>query len=283
MPSFVYLFGFSSDPGFQDGRVAQQFGNNYNRNEDWRSGVRSRVALLYGSVVSVRGDFSGSHTLVNGIIGRRGAQHFPNLEFDYGRVAHALRIDRFLGKPQLRTTYDRARTVDYLNNSDHPSTISTSSDWRPLLGLTGELKNGTRTDLQIERRVTQDENHTLGNSLKTTRNSNVRFSLSRSYTQGQKVNFLGKETTVRSTIGLGLNATYSRNSGEVKILDEGGHATAEQSPFEDDRLSVNGTGSYGFSNNVTGNVLLGFGQDRDLVRDVIHRNVVVELRASFTF
>ncbi len=283
-PSFVYLFGFSSDPGLEGRRrVDPQINNNYNRNEDWRSGVRSRVTLLYGAVVSVRGDFSASHTLTNGIIGRRAAQHFPNLEFDYGQVAHALRIDRILLKPQLRTTYDRARTQDFLNNSQRPSTISTSSDWRPLLGLTGELKNGTRTDLQIERRVTQDENHTLGNSLKTTRNSNLRLSLSRSYSQGQKVNFLGKETTVHATVGLGLNATYSRNSGEVKILDASGHKTGEQSPFEDDRLSVNGTGSYGFSNNVTGNVLLGFGQDRDLVRDVIHRNVVVELRASFTF
>ena len=158
VPSFVYLFGFSSDPGLEGPpRVVRQFGNNYNRNEDWRSGVRSRLSLLYGAVVSVRGDFSGQHTLVNGIIGRRAAQHFPNLEFDYGRVAHALRIDRILQKPQLRTTYDRAQTQDYLNNSRSPSTVSTSSDWRPLLGLTGEFKNGTRTDIQVERRVTQDE------------------------------------------------------------------------------------------------------------------------------
>ena len=53
--------------------------------------------------------------------------------------------------------------------------------------------------------------------------------------------------------------------------------------MKNDRLSLNGTGSYGFSNNVTGNLVLGFGQDRDLVRKIIHRNVRVELRASFTF
>lgn len=283
-PSFVYLFGFSSDPGFEDpARVVPQFGNTYGKGEDWRSGVRSRLALVYGAVVSVRGDFSAQHSLNNGVVGRKATQRFPSLEFEYGKVAHAIGLDRLLKNPQLRTSYDRARTTDYLNNSSTPSVISTSGDWRPLLGVSGELKNGTRTDLQIERRVTQDENHTLGNSLKTTRNTNLRFSLSRSYTQGQKVNFLGKESTVKSTVGLGLNATYSRNSGEIRIFNRAGRESGRQSPFEDDRLAVNGTGSYGFSSNVTGNVLLGFGQDRDLQRAVVRRNVRVELRASFTF
>jgi hypothetical protein len=284
MPSFVYLFGLSSDPGFENPtRVEPQYGNTYGKGEDWRSGVRTRLALLYGATINVRGDFAASHNLVNGVVGRRGTQHFPSVEFDYGRVAHAIRLDRLLKNPTLRTSYDRARTTDYLINTARPSVISTSADWRPLLGVTGELKNGTRTDLQIERRVTQDENHTLGNSLKTTRNTNLRLSMSRSYTQGQKVNFLGKQSTVRSTVGLGLNATYSRNSGEIKIFNRVGRPSGTQSPFEDDRLAVNTTGSYGFSSNVTGNLLLGFGQDRDLQRAVVRRNVLVELRASFTF
>jgi hypothetical protein len=283
-PGFGYLFGFANDPGLSDrARVVAQFGNTYGKADDWRAGGRTRLALAYGAMVSVRGDFTAQHGITNGVVSRRGTQRFPSLEFDYGRLTRAIRLDRFLKNPQLRTSYDRSRTMDYLNNSSRPSIISTSSDWRPLLGVSGELKNGTRTDLQIERRVTQDENHSLGNSLKTTRNANLRFSLARSYSQGQKVNILGKETTVRSTVGLGLNANYSRNSGEIKIFDGAGNEIGEQSPFQDDRLSVNGTGSYGFSNNVTGNVLLGFGQDRDLQRDIVRRNVLVELRASFTF
>jgi len=97
------------------------------------------------------------------------------------------------------------------------------------------------------------------------------------------VSFLGKEKTVRSSVNLGLTANYSRNSGEIRNFDSAGRPLGLQSPFLDDRLAVNGTGSYGFSTNVTGNLLLGFGQDRDLQRDIIHRNVLVELRASFTF
>ena len=53
--------------------------------------------------------------------------------------------------------------------------------------------------------------------------------------------------------------------------------------MDQDRLSVNGTGSYSFSSNVTGSVSLGFGQNRDLVREAVSRNVRVELRAAFTF
>ena len=283
-PGLGYLFGFANDPGLSDrSRVVAEFDNAYARADDWRAGGSTRLALAYGANISVRGDFTAQHGIANGVVSRKATQRFPSLEFDYGHVTRAIRLDRLLKNAQLRTSYDRARTTDYLNNSSRPSIISTSSDWRPLLGVSGELKNGTRTDLQIERRVTQDENHSLGNSLRTTRNANLRFSLARSYSQGQKVNILGKETTVRSTVGLGLNANYSRNSGEIKILDAGGHEIGEQSPFADDRLTVNGTGSYGFSNNVTGNVLLGFGQDRDLQREIVRRNVTVELRASFTF
>ncbi|HEY6867602.1 MAG TPA: hypothetical protein VI792_10105, partial [Candidatus Eisenbacteria bacterium] len=284
-PSFVYLFGLSGDPGISGpaARVSPQFGNQAGKSEDWRASGRTRVSLLYGSNVNIRADWSARHNDNNGVITRQATQHFPSLEFDYGQVARALRLDRILRNPQLRSSYDRARTIDYLLNSTDPSTVSTSANWQPLLGVTGDLRNGTRTDFQLERRVTQDENHTLGNSLKTTRNTNVRFSLSRSYTQGQKVNILGKETVVKSSVGLGMTATYSRNSSEVRLLDASGNVTGIQSPTADDRLAVNGTGSYGFSSNVTGNVMLGFGQNRDLQRNIVSRNVVVELRASFTF
>jgi len=54
-------------------------------------------------------------------------------------------------------------------------------------------------------------------------------------------------------------------------------------PVKEDRLSANATGSYGFSNNVTGNVTLGFGQNRDLLQKTVRRNVRVEARGSFTF
>ena len=114
-PSFVYLFGFSSDPGTSPdgyGRVAPQFGNITAKGEDWRAGGRTRLVLPYGAFVSARSDFSHKLTYQNGVVSRSATQRFPSLEFEYGRVAHAIQLDRFLRNPQLRTSYDRARVVD---------------------------------------------------------------------------------------------------------------------------------------------------------------------------
>jgi ABC-type transport system involved in cytochrome bd biosynthesis fused ATPase/permease subunit len=168
--------------------------------------------------------------------------------------------------------------VDYAN-SDQATGVSTSSEWGPLLEVRGDLKNGTRAQLAINRRVTESENRLNGSSISTDRNTNVSFSLNRSYSKGQKVNILGKETTVKSNINLGLSAAYERQSGET-IQQEFG---LPQNETKRDRLSLNGQGGYSFSNNVTGNVELGFGQNRDLLRDIVSRNVRVELRAQFTF
>jgi hypothetical protein len=209
---------------------------------------------------------------------REDASRFPDITVEYGRVADVLQLKRVMQNPRLRTAYNRSQTVDYLSG-DQKSRIATSSQWQPMLGLAGDLKNGTRVEMSVERRNTRTEAFQFGSSVTNDRNTDVNLSVNRSYSQGQKVNFLGKETTVRSSVNLGLTAAYSRQSGETILT------RSQESQFQvrKDRLSVNGTGSYGFSNNVTGNVTLGFGQDRDLVLNNIHRNVRVELRASFTF
>ena len=56
-----------------------------------------------------------------------------------------------------------------------------------------------------------------------------------------------------------------------------------RNPLKTDRFSANVNGSYGFSSNVTGNLALGFGQERNLHRGEVRRNIRVELRGSFRF
>jgi len=85
--------------------------------------------------------------------------------------------------------------------------------------------------------------------------------------------------TAAENITLGLTGAYSRRKSETRQVG----VERPFNPVNEDRLNVNARGSYGFSTNVTGNVLLGFGQDRDLQRAVVRRSVLVELRASFTF
>lgn len=285
-PDFFYLFGLSQNPGLgvtdSIGRVRPQFGNTTMRADDWRLGAHSRISLGYGIFLTTRAEESAKRNVTSGVESHQSTTHFPYLDFEYGTLAHIILLDRLLLRPQIHTTFDRTRSNDFANGSSSPTGIATSSEWRPLISMNGDLKNGARTELRIERRVTQQQNLLLGNSIQTDRNTDVKFNISRSYSQGQKVNFLGKESTVKSTVSLALDAVYSRRSGEtIQTAADGTRTT--QLPVLEDRLSLTGTGSYGFSTNVTGNASLGFGQNRDMQRGIVNRNIRVELRAQFTF
>ncbi len=279
VPNFLYLVGLADDPGFADRRVVTTEGNQASKAFDYRAAARSRVAVGFGATVQTSAEVSSQISNQNDAERRRDVVRFPDLQFEYGRMTALLRIDKFLQNPRLRTSYNRSQTTDYNYGRTVKSGIATTSQWQPMLGLTGDFKNGTRFDLSVERRNTKSESFQLGHSTQTDRNTDVNFSLNRSYTQGQKVSLLGKETTVRSSISLGFDAAYSLQSGETRQDQVSG----VRNPVKRDRLSTNVNGSYGFSSNVTGNLTLGFGQERDLQRDFIRRNIRVELRASFRF
>ena len=281
-PGFLYLAGFSRRPGFAsdstDGRVSRAFGNQGSLAQDWRASSRGRIALGLGAALSSRIEFSSRKSEVNLVTRRTESSRFPDLEVEYGQVPQAIGLHRLMTAPRLRTAYSRSRSTDYIN-SESPASIATSSEWRPLLGVQGDFKNGTRLELRVEKRVTERRNFQLGESVTTDRNVDLNLSVNRQYSQGQKVNLFGKESIVRQTVSLGLAAVYSVHRAETL---RGGSSTP-LFPVKEDRLSVNANGSYGFSTNVTGNVALGFGQTRDLQRDIVRRNVRVELRGQFTF
>jgi hypothetical protein len=279
-PNFLYLVGISRDPGFTggSGAVKPVFGNRSDDALDWRVGGHTTLDLGFSSQVMARGDLQNSNSTANGVENSSSRISFPQIDVTYGKVADVLQITRILSNPQLKTRYNRSQQVNH-TNSDQPTSISTSSEWRPLIEIGGDLKNGSKTKLSIERRVTQTENRLLGNSISTERFTNVNFSINRSYSKGQKVSILGKETTVKSTVNLGLSAAYELQDAET--IDS--RFAVAQNPIKHDRISINGNGGYWFSNNVTGNLDLGFGQQHDLVRDIVNRDLRVELRAQFTF
>jgi hypothetical protein len=254
-------------------------GNTVGKAQDWRTSARTRLSLLVDATVSLRGEYNWRRSELNRVASRTATTRFPEIEVDYGRLPTTVQLHRVLNSPRIRTNYSRSSVTEYRVRESSPSSIATSSQWQPLLGLTGELKNQTRAELKIERRVTVRENLEFGSSVRTDRNTDVNVSLNRSYSRGQKVKFLGRESTIKSSVQLGLTVVYSRVSGDTRKAG----VESVQLPVDQDRLSLNGTGSYSFSNNVTGSVVLGFGQNRDLVQDVVSRNVRVELRAAFTF
>ncbi|MFI5370356.1 MAG: hypothetical protein ACHQ52_02285, partial [Candidatus Eisenbacteria bacterium] len=280
-PSPMYLIGLSRDPGLKadsSGRVRPVFGNASNSGRDWGATANTRLSTGYGSSITTTAEYGSRKSLSNGLNLRSDHVSFPNLDVDFGRISDVIRLNKVLNNVRLRTTYGRSQSLDY-QNSDSPTTISTSSDWRPLIGLTGDFRSGMRTELRIERRVAVSENRLFVTTINTDRNTDVNFSLSRSYTQGQKVTFLGKTSTVRTSVSLGFTTSYSRRSGDTRQAGVEGLASVTTS----DRLSVNGTGSYGFSNNMTGNLEFGFLQDRNLQTAITNRSVRVEVRGQLTF
>jgi hypothetical protein len=242
------------------------------------------LKLPYGSSANTRADFTSRQYDNNGMKNRTQTRRFPDVEMEYGRVASVLRLDRVFNSPQLRTSYGRSQTIEFANNNDNKETgRSSSSDWRPLLGLTASLKSGTRIEFKTERRTTETQNRLVGHSVTTNRVTTTYLSINRSYSKGQKVKVLGKAKTVSSTVSLGLNCQYEVRNGGTKSYDANNKVISERFPSNEGRLSLNGTGSYSFSTRLTGNLALGYGRNDDYEKKFNRQNVRVELRAQIAF
>jgi hypothetical protein len=274
----LYLAGLAENPGFQTGRIFSQAGNTSSRGLDWHGNARTNVPLVFGSSLQTRLSVGDRTTNNNGAKNRMRDQRFPDVELQYGRFANLIGLARFLEGPQLRTAYARNISWEYQNSRKTLTGVSRSDDFRPLFSVRGRLKNGADADFRFERRSSERQSFQQGDSKTTDRTTDINFSLTRSYSQGQKVNVLGKTTTVKTNINLSLTTAYSRQQGGVRIANQKKLAN----PTDRTRLSVNGTGSYAFSSTATGNLALGFSHFRE-TNGIVRRSIRIELRGQFRF
>lgn len=279
-PGPLYMLGLAENPGLEDstGRVQEVNGNSIATGLDWRANARTQVPLAFNSSVSLRASVGDRTNVANGVVSRTRERRFPDLEVDYGKLAEAARLTRILKSPQLRTGWSWSRSWDYQGDRDRQTAQSSTHDLRPLISMRGNLKNGTTADLGVNMRSTYREVTQLGLSVQRDKNTDVNFTLSRSYSQGQKVNLFGKTSTVRSSVNLSLATVYSRRQGETRIAGVG-----VQNQVDESRLSVTGKGTYGFSSNVTGSAVLGYSGSSNHLQKILRRSIRVELSAQFTF
>jgi hypothetical protein len=280
-PALTYLVGLSNEPGLHadsSGRVRAVFGNSIVQTQNLHGGARTRISLPRAGSIQTNTDISVQRVFTNDLINRQRRIQYPTLDVDYGKLPELFGLKKLFVNPKIRTVFSRNRTTDY-SNSVTPTNIATSSEWRPMVGLTGDFRNGTRTEFRIQRRATDQENRQNLNSITSESNTDIDLSLTRSYTKGQRVSFLGKANTVKANITLGLTGAYSRLRSETRFEGQ----DRPYSPRADDRLNINARGSYGFSSNVTGNGEVGFSQSHNKLTDIVNRSVRVELRAQFTF
>jgi len=282
-PSLLYIMGLKRNPGFgagdTTGRVIEEFGNVESQRTDIGSSVHTRIAVGLGSSINMRGHYGSHWADNNGIVTLGIESQFPDFDVDYGRIPNALRLDRLLKDPHLRTGFNRSTETDYQGTDNEHISSATSTTWSPLIGIDGTTKNGTRAEFKIETRSSTREDLLNGLSVSQDHNTNISLNLTRTYTQGQKMVFLGKTTTLHSTVTLGLTGSYTRRTGGTTRAGD----SRIYFPIGQDRLDLNGNGSYAFSNNVTGNATLGFGQTRNLLLNSVYRTIRVELRGQFTF
>ncbi len=274
----LYLIGLAENPGLDGDRISALPGNQSQSGLDWRGNARTTVPLMFGTSIQTRASIGDRTNNNNGVLQRSRDFRFPDVEVQYGRVANLIGISRFLDGAQLRTAYARNYSIDYQNSRSLRSGNSQSTEFRPLFSVRGRLKNGTDTDLRFERRSSTREVFLPSLSRANDQTTNVNFSMSRSYSQGQKVNLLGKTTTVKTNVNLQLTTVYERQKGGIRV----GNSTELNNPVDRTRMSINGTGSYGFSSNVTGDLALGFSHFRE-TNGIIRRSLRVELRGQFRF
>jgi hypothetical protein len=286
-PSMLYLIGLSSDPETvpDTSRIGGSGASNIvNEMERWRGSARNRITLMAGASLNSRFEWTWEQTLSSGITDKTISSRFPDFEVEYGKVASLLKLDKLLQNPRLRTQYVRSQVRRFQNSRTDATGIGTSSEWRPLIGVTGDLRGGTRMDLRVERRSTDSESRLNGLQIDHNITNSINLSLNRSFSRGQKVQFLGKTQNVNSSVNLGFTAVYDTRNGGTDTYDVStGQKISTLRPIDESRLSLNATGSYGFSNNVTGNVALGYGRTSNRTTDRINQNLRVELRAQFTF
>jgi hypothetical protein len=279
-PDLLYLFGLTENPGLGDttSGVREATGNNSATGLDWRTNASARVPLFFNSSISIRSSYGDRTNVSNGVVTRTRERRLPDLDVDYGKIADAMRLTKVLKAPQLRTAWSWSRSWDYQGERGRQTAASSTHDLHPLLSMRGNFRNGTTADLGVNVRNTYREVTLLGRSVQRDRNTDLNFTLSRSYSQGQKVNLLGKTSTVRSSVSLSLATVFSRRKGETVI-----EGLLPQNQIDETRLSVTGKGTYGFSSNVTGSAVLGYNGSNNRLQNITRRSIRVELAAQFTF
>lgn len=280
-PDFLYLVGLTDNPGISGDRVRviAASGNTVATGLAWRTNARTRMPLAYQSALSMRFSYGDETNNSNGVDNRKNDLRFPDIDVDYGKLPDVLQLKRFVKDAQIRTAWSTSYSTIYQGSRTLKTQDSRTNDLHPLLSLRGTLRGGTTADLSMNVRNTLSKVYQFGTSQQIDNNTDVNLTLSRQYTQGQKVSFLGKTSTVRSNVSLQLATVYSHHKAETRTAFGG----LPQSPTDEHRLSVTGTGTYGFSSSVTGSAVLGYSNINDTARNQIRRSVRVELRAQFTF
>jgi hypothetical protein len=299
-PSIPYRLGLDSDPGFAsadnpDASVAAgpQASDNSYRTYDGEASTqvllvgRASARLRWAYRDNLRTSNTQAYTQTN--------TNWPDLAFDWGTVQGLLQLERVFPTITANTRYNQTVTTDGVYQKPI-SVRTTTKNWQPVLSLSGTTKSGVQVALAGDYSSSLREDYsnaifTGAPSQTQQANTTIRGSISRTYSPGSTLSFLGLfGSTLRSTVTLNLTTSYNRRTGGTivpGVKNVGGRV--DQSRFE-----IQGTGSYAMSRNITLSTGLGFNQFNDYTRTVtdsngfpkgtlVQRSLRLELTAQMRF
>jgi hypothetical protein len=301
-PSMGYRLGFDREPGFApgpDGSTSVQASTQSSEATNLAQvrEVSTQTTLWPGSSARLAFNYTYNRRSSNYQFYETSSATWPDLSGDWGQVAKYLGLSRIFPTLSAQTRYSRRVDAEGIYNQSRNSR-TTSTNWQPLLSLTGTAKSGLQTTVAAEyiSSLRQDFTNSLGQpSLGSveTRQSNmtVRADLTKTLNPGSTFKFLGVfGTNLKSSLTLAWRNSYNKRSGGTTIPGQ----TRIGGEINNDRIDSAISGTYSFSRQVNGTVGLGFNQYRDFTRagagsgtqiqnNLTQRSLRVEASAQLTF
>jgi hypothetical protein len=300
-PAISYRLGLARDPGFwtREGEA----GPSVQRGELTTENSQRMISGEANTQISLWGRASARVRLgYNNVLRSSNLRSFtqetfnvPDITFDWGPVQKLLFVSRIF--PTLTANSRFARTINRDGVFNEPVSSRTVNDsWQPLLSLSGTTKSGIQTTLsgEVTTSLRQDFRNSINSLISTDtkqKNVTVRGNLSKTFTPGSRLSFLGLfGSTLKTTVTLQLNTSFNKRTGGTKVpgVEKLG------AEIDNDRIEIQTTGTYTFSRNISGTVGVGFSQFRDFTRDVTgsdgklkgtltQRSIRLETSASMRF
>jgi hypothetical protein len=277
VPSVGYRLGFDREPGFLPGpsgepSVQANAQSSENTNLAQVREVSTQTQLWPGSSARLAFNYTYNRRSSNYQFYETSSATWPDLSGDWGQVAKLLGLSHIFPTLSAQTRYSHRVDAEGLYNQALTSRTY-STNWQPLLSLTGTAKSGLQTTVAAEyiSSLRQDFSNSLGQpslgSVDTkTSNTTVRADLTKTLNPGSTFKFLGVfGTNLKSTLTLAWRSSYNKRTGGTTIPGQ----TRIGGEINNDRIDSSISGTYSFSRQVNGTIGLGFNQYRDFTRAVI--------------
>jgi hypothetical protein len=275
-PSIGYRLGIDPEPGFEPGPNGPSVFANAQSSEATNLGqvreLSTQTMLWPGSSLRLAFNYTYNRRSSNYQFYETSSATWPDLSGDWGQVGKYLGLSRIFPTLSAQTRYSQRVDAEGLYNA--PLTSRTfSTNWQPLLSLTGTAKSGLQTTVAAEyvSSLRQDFSNSLGQpslgsvDTKST-NMTVRADLTKTLNPGSTFKFFGIfGTNLKSSLTLAWRSSYNKRTGGTTIPGQpriGGE-------INNDRIDSSISGTYSFSRQVNGTVGLGFNQYRDFTRAVL--------------